>query len=280
MTHNEKRSSTMREGQLALLTGSIYGAVHTITGHPLDTIKSKMQLQAKYSNLSAVSTARDMFREFGFRGFFHGCLPPLLGSALYRGVMMSAYEATFTYVELNFERDHPLRTEYFGFVRPVVPVSVTCASFCRGLIEAPFEYAKVMGQTQQEWKVVHMFRGLHWQIMRTTVLLLPIFQAIDYLRRRTDAMKTLAGNFFVTFGVVGASYAVSWPLETMKNLSQSGIPRPNATISERVAYMGGVGGLLRGIYPGALGGGIRNAFGMIAMIFAQKYASTVGLRDK
>lgn len=278
MTHNEKRTSTLREGQLALFTGALYGAVHTITGHPLDTIKSKMQLQMKYANFGAIATAKDMFREFGFSGFFHGCMPPLLGSALYRGVMMSAYEATYTYVELNYEKDHWLRTEYFGFMRPVVPVSVTCASFCRGVIEAPFEYAKVMGQTEQNWKVINIFRGLHWQILRTTVLLLPIFQTLDYLRRRTEVMKTLSGNFFVTFSVVGISYAISWPLETMKNLTQSGIPHANATFSERVKYMGGAGGLLRGVFPGALGGGLRNAFGMIAMIFAQQYASSLGLR--
>ena len=31
---------------------------------------------------------------------------------------------------------------------------------------------------------------------------------------------------------------------------------------------------------GALGGGIRNAFGMVAMIYAQQYASALGLRDQ
>lgn len=30
MTHNEKRSSAILEGQIALFTGGIYGAVHTI----------------------------------------------------------------------------------------------------------------------------------------------------------------------------------------------------------------------------------------------------------
>lgn len=44
MTHNEKRQSSVREAQIALFTGSIYGAVHTVTGHPLDTIKSNMQV--------------------------------------------------------------------------------------------------------------------------------------------------------------------------------------------------------------------------------------------
>ena len=61
-----------------------------------------------------------------------------------------------------------------------------------------------MGQTEQKWKLNTIFRGLHWQVARTTVLLLPIFQVIDYLRRRTTAMSTLTGSFLVTFGVVGA----------------------------------------------------------------------------
>lgn len=47
MTHNERRGRPEREMILALFTGSIYGATHTLTGHPLDTIKSKMQVQGK-----------------------------------------------------------------------------------------------------------------------------------------------------------------------------------------------------------------------------------------
>lgn len=49
MTHNEKRFSAVREAQIALVTGAFYGSVHTLTGHPLDTIKSKMQLQVNVS---------------------------------------------------------------------------------------------------------------------------------------------------------------------------------------------------------------------------------------
>ncbi len=107
-----------------------------------------------------------------------------------------------------------------------------------------------MGQTNQKWELKKIFRGLPWQIMRTTVLLLPIFVTLDYFRRKTNILQTLTGNFFVTFGVVGAAYVVSWPLETMKNLAQSGTPHPAASVSERVAYMGGPVGLLRGVYPG------------------------------
>ena len=67
MTHNEKRSSSLREGQIALFTGSVYGAMHTISGHPLDTIKTKMQLEPKYLDMNAFKVTKSMVQEFGIR---------------------------------------------------------------------------------------------------------------------------------------------------------------------------------------------------------------------
>ncbi len=84
MSHAEKRSSVTREALLALFTGSIYGVAHTLTGHPLDTIKSKMQIQSGYTNGTAVSVARKIVQTEGIRGFFRGVIPPLYGSAIYR----------------------------------------------------------------------------------------------------------------------------------------------------------------------------------------------------
>lgn len=154
-----------------------------------------------------------------------------------------------------------------------------------------------MGQTDQRVQIRFMFRGLHWQLVRTTALLLPIFSVFDVLRRKTTVLSTLAGNFAVTFGVVGLSYAFSWPLETLKNLAQAGKPFPGANISERVRYMGGVRGLFRGMTPGhsapitlwhtlmfcfigATGGGLRNACGVIGMVYSQQIATFWGLRDE
>lgn len=85
--------------------------------------------------MSPVKVARSMMREYGLRGFFQGVLPPLLGSALYRGAMMSGYEYTFTYIQLHTPDDHVLKRELFGGIRPMVPVAVVCASLFRGVIE-------------------------------------------------------------------------------------------------------------------------------------------------
>ena len=56
---------------------------------------------------------------------------------------MSAYEFAFSYFTLHLPEDHPIKEEYMGCIRPLVPISVVFASVVRGSIEAPFEYAKV-----------------------------------------------------------------------------------------------------------------------------------------
>ena len=43
MTHNENRQVWYKEGLLTLITGTVYGATSVIVGHPMDTVKTKMQ---------------------------------------------------------------------------------------------------------------------------------------------------------------------------------------------------------------------------------------------
>ena len=85
--------------------------------------------------MSPTAVAKRMFRDHGVRDFFRGVVPPLIGSAIYRGAMLSGYEFTFTYITLHTPDDHFLKREFFGCVRPMVPVSVVCASLARGVIE-------------------------------------------------------------------------------------------------------------------------------------------------
>ena len=69
-----------------------------------------------------------------------------------------------------------------------------------------------------------------------------------------------------------------WPLETIKNLTQSAKPFKGASLKEKINYIGGLKGLYRGCGIGTLNGGIRNGFGIIAMTYAQRWATQLGLR--
>jgi len=279
MTHNEKRGSVLREAQISLFTGSLYGATHTFTGHPLDTIKSKMQLQEGYSDLNAIKTAKRIFRTEGLLGFFRGCVPPLWGSMMYRGIMMSAYEASYTYFDQNYSDESRIKQEVCFGLRPVVPISTVICSIARCFFESPIEYAKVMRQTGRNWTIQHIYRGFWWQVIRTTAMLLPIFSVVDIFRRKTQVLNSLGGNFLVTAGACGGAYFFCWPLETLKNMAQSGTPFPGASLKQKLVFLGGPMGLFRGVWPGTICGAVRNGFAMVALVYAHEWASILGLRQ-
>ena len=43
MSHGEKRASWQKEFAMSVVTGGLFGLTNTVVGHPLDTIKTKMQ---------------------------------------------------------------------------------------------------------------------------------------------------------------------------------------------------------------------------------------------
>jgi len=282
MAHNEKRATPEREFLIATFTGALYGASHTISGHPLDNLKTAMQLDNKYKGLNTRQAAASLWSELGVRGFTRGIIPPLVGSSLYRSIMISSYELSYTWFDQNVQNDSLWKREFFGgyFPRPCVWASATFCSLTRATVEAPFEQAKVMRQTGRSWSFTELYRGAGMQVARTTGLLLMIFGPYDVIRRKTNWMEDdITNQWLIVTVVCGAAYAIIWPLETLKNAVQAGTPRPGASLVECISYLGGIGGLYRGALPGICGGGIRNGVGMLAMANAQRAATWLGLRD-
>jgi hypothetical protein len=109
-----------------------------------DTIKSKMQIQVGYRHLNALEAALSMFKSEGIASFFRGCIPPLWGSACYRGVMISSYEYAYTLIEMHYPSDHVAKREFAMGLRPIVPLSALFSSFCRAIIESIATYAPTL----------------------------------------------------------------------------------------------------------------------------------------
>lgn len=279
MTHNHKRGDVWREAQLGLFTGFVYGGTHTLVGHPLDTIKSKMQIQSGFTSKTAMEVAKITFQREGIIGFFHGCIPPLWGSMVYRGIMISCNEYAFTWLEKHTPEDGFFRTESAFGLRPMVPAAALFSSFMRTFVESPVEYAKVMGQTGKKWQLRDIYRGYPIQIARTITNVVPIFSILDCIRRKTTLMETSVGHFIAAFGATAVTFTTIWPLETLKNLAQTGTPFVGATLKQRLDYLGGPLGLYRGALPGISANCLRNGVSMVAMMHAQEWATKLGLRD-
>lgn len=281
MAHNERRASPAREGAIGIFTGALYGVTHTLSGHPLDNVKARLQMDPKFFGLSSVAAAKKMWQQDGFASFFRGCLHPLWGSAVYRSIMISGYELSYTFFEQHYDEDSFWKTEYCaGIVRPMVVASALLTSFVRVVVEGPIEQAKVMRQTQRTWQWSSLYRGIGSQTLRTAAMLTLIFVPYDAARRRTNWFLSIWGQFAVVTSTCAFAYAAAWPLETIKNLTQAGLPTANASLSQRLAYVGGPLGLYRGALPGVICGGFRNGCGFYAMnVLANPLVTRLGLRD-
>ena len=141
-------------------------------------------------------------------------------------------------------------------------------------VSGPIEYAKLMGQTGQKMILADVYRGFGWQAARTTSLMLPLFVGLDITRRKTTFLETYTGTFLCTTFIAGVSYIASWPLETLKNLYQAGVPHKGATLKQRIAFLGGPAGLFRGVWPGTIAGAIGNGSGMVAMLSTKKFLTS------
>ena len=95
-----------------------------------------MQIQKGFTDLSAMKVAEIMWKTEGMKGFFRGCVPPLWGSMVYRGIMMSGYEYGFTYFEKNYDDDSVFKREVFFGARPMVACASVFAALLRAVVES------------------------------------------------------------------------------------------------------------------------------------------------
>ena len=98
MTHSEKRTVWWREGLFGLGTGVLYGTTSVLVGHPLDTIKTKMQAQCGFERTTMAQSFTKTIREGGIKGLYRGAVPPLLGSGIYRSMQFAAFEGAYTFL--------------------------------------------------------------------------------------------------------------------------------------------------------------------------------------
>jgi solute carrier family 25 carnitine/acylcarnitine transporter 20/29 len=278
------------EALRGLLCGTVYGLTSPLVGHPLDTIKTKMQAQNTYANTSAMKTLLTVFKNEGMKGLYRGLLPPLVGSSIFRSVQFSAYAWAYsragTYTALKKE------IPYTGGIEVRVIVAGIFSSTVRASIEAPLEYIKVRKQTNQGWleaksygdalrnpfkEIRSLYRGFSLFWTRTYLVMGTFFILVDSLERHhSDWIALPIIGPFMKGGVCATlAWIVAWPAEVMKNQIQAGTKGAGeGNIFQRAKFLlqhrGGIRGLYRGMGPGIVRSLIANGSSMIAFSFCQQ----------
>lgn len=135
MTHNEKRAHWLKEGLLSTGAGVLYGLTSVAVGHPLDTIKTKMQAQKGFEKISMTKSFMEVLRTQGVRGLYRGSIPPLMGSGIYRSLQFSSFEMVYTYCENTWAS----RTISGTGLQYRVIIGGAAAAFVRATIETPLD---------------------------------------------------------------------------------------------------------------------------------------------
>lgn len=276
MTHNAKRSTTVKDFYFGLLSGAAFGIGFVAAGHPLDTIKTQMQTT---SSTNAFTTFKNLMMKEGLIGLYKGGMTAMLGSTLYRSAQFAVFESVLT----SFEASNTLQSEipYSAGIKKATLASAVIASTCRSVLESPVEYLKVRSQARTKQPLLpglaglrQLYTGFTFQWIRTVGMKTCFFLGVDSARRHTDMVNSLPGRFLVAATSATVGYWLVWPAETLKNQFQSGTRTDFASIRHM-----GVRALYRGIGPGTVFVFIANGSAMVAMSWMHDLITYLGLRE-
>ncbi|KAH8273594.1 hypothetical protein KR018_002669 [Drosophila ironensis] len=129
----------------SFIAGGFGGMCNVIVGHPLDTIKVRLQTmplpqpgqRVRYKGV--VDCAVQTFRSEGFRGFYRGISAPLMGVTPIYAVDFAVYAAG----KRLFQSDENIRLTY-----PQIFAAGAMAGICSALVTVPSDRIKVLLQTQ------------------------------------------------------------------------------------------------------------------------------------
>ena len=139
-------SSTM-ELIMGSLSGLAFGLVSPLASQPFDTLKTKMQAEARYARQGMGAVATRVLRTDGAAGLYRGILPIVMSTGLQKSALFSANAGARRACE---ESGVPALTRpipFTGGLSPALFVGGLAAGTARAVVETPFELAKVRYQT-------------------------------------------------------------------------------------------------------------------------------------
>ena len=265
-------SSTM-ELIMGSLSGLAFGLVSPLASQPFDTLKTKMQAEARYARQGMGAVATQVLRADGAAGLYRGILPIVMSTGVQKSALFSANAGARRACE---ESGIPALTRpipFTGGLAPALLVGGVAAGTARAVVETPFELAKVRYQTGGGVQLTELYTGAGATWARGTLMLTSFFVLCDYSEKAAPELmsRPLLGGFLKGGVCATLAWAVAWPIEVAKNLKQGadGSRLSTLAIVRQLAASDGLRGLYRGFLPGALRSFVANGAGMAVFQFTQ-----------
>ncbi|CAG9859846.1 unnamed protein product [Phyllotreta striolata] len=293
----------LKEGAIQIGSGGSAGFVEVCIMHPLDLVKTRLQLQSKFMNKNDPKYYKGifdcfgkMYKQEGMFSFWKGIIPPIIAETPKRAVKFFTFEQYKQFV-------------MFGSPTPT-PLTFSLAGFGAGVTEAilvnPFEVVKVTLQANKSkssempstWamtrKIVNengfglrgLNKGVTATVARNSVFNMIYFGFYHSVKGYLPEFENTYHEFFrkVAIGFVSGSLAscVNIPFDVAKSRIQgpqpvSGQIKYKSTIqSITIVYKEeGLTALYKGLLPKVLRLGPGGAIMLVVYDYSHKYLTEV-----
>ena len=266
------------------------GLLSPLASQPFDTIKTKMQAEARYAKEGPVSVGRAILRTEGLAGMYRGMMPILLSTGVQKSALFAGYAGAKRWCDQSKIALLAAPLPGLNGMNLSVVVGSVTASTARTLVETPFELAKVRKQTGGTFRsaagvfslkqISELYTGAFATWGRATMMLTTFFVLCDQAQRTAPELmsRPILGGFIKGGACATIAWGVAWPVEVVKSKVQ-GVEaaryqgQSTVSILQQIARTEGLKGLYRGFLPGAIRSCLANGVGMAVYQLTQSWRS-------
>ncbi|PIA16960.1 mitochondrial carrier [Coemansia reversa NRRL 1564] len=258
--------------------GSLAGAAQVAVGHPLDTVKVRMQIEKAGIFKGPMDCFMKTIRNEGFLGLYKGMASPLVGISAVNSLLFWAYSYGRT-----LQTGSATATPTLG----QVAIAGAGAGAVNSILASPVELLKVRLQVQYNTAVQgsavfrgpvplarHLFqkfgaRGITWGFWATVAREIPanaaFYTGFEFAKRcladtfaNGDSTKLSPLLLMLSGSIGGVSYwTASYPLDVIKSRVQNGKEPPKGfgyilSTAKTIAAEQGIRGFFRGFSPSVI----------------------------
>jgi len=266
--------ATWKDGVKDVVAGCFGGVAQCLTGHPLDTIKVRLQTQSQtnpqYKGM--VDCFNITVKQDGFAGLYRGVQSPLIGLSFFNAVQFMAYGRIKSAIK-SFDEDktsdltvlqYTLAGGLVGFVISFIECPI---DFLKSQLQVPgSQYKGLSDVSRQVAKARGIVPGWYQGFTATVIRDIPanaayfgVYELVkETLRSETEKPSNMpAWKYLVSGGVGGMAYwSLTFPLDVIKSTIQTDKSDPKDRkyknyfdCAGKIYKQQGVKGLFRGFTP-------------------------------
>jgi solute carrier family 25 2-oxodicarboxylate transporter 21 len=199
------------------IASSFSGIIEVAVSHPLDRIKTEMQIMTLNNSKSNVLTGiKHIYQNNGIRGFYSGIFPRFVGIVPMRLMYWSSMTIASDYINHNKEHFEFHTNKYVSyntsnFLINLIPGLVT--GLAQSIIDNPIEVAKIKIMSgSSDIKISNLYQGFGYLLTRNILFAIPVAYSIKTYGKENPF---LAGAFG---GLIGS--IISHPFDVIKTERQ------------------------------------------------------------